>query len=177
MSPLKAISSWLETLELDMHLEVAAFATFLMFEHDEFLTLGGSGQLEALHRWLNEPDLTVDTAADRALFFKICFGCFVEDRMTDAGWRRTEELVRKILQEARRDGKFAAARKAQRMLEFLPARKGSWKRVVKSWTELAATHLTQEAVTNWAEKRKSLRVISRSGVPIVAVRSSHRGTG
>ncbi len=81
--------------------------------------------------------------------------------MTDAGWKRTEELARKILIEAKRDGKFAAAPKAQRMLEVLPARKESWRSVVKSWNELAATYLTHEAVSDWsaAERRMGLRVI------------------
>ncbi|MEY9880460.1 hypothetical protein [Bradyrhizobium sp. USDA 329] len=176
MSPLKAITSWLETLDLDMQLEVAGFAAFLMFERDDVLTIGRSEHLESLHQWLNEPGLSTYVAADRALSFRICFGSFVADRMTDAGWKRTEDLVHEILKQAKRDGKFAAARKAQRMLALLPARKESWKHVVKSWNELAATYLTHEAVTSWsaAKKRVGLSVISSSGVPIVAVRSRHR---
>lgn len=179
MSPLEAITSWLESLDLDMQFEVAGFAAFLMFERDDVLTLGGSERLEALYRWLNEPGLPSYVAADRALSFRICFGCFVDDRMTDAGWKRTEELVCKILEEAKRAGKFAASRKAQRMLALLPARKEGWERVVRSWNELAATCLTNEAVRSWsaASKRIGLKVIPSSGVPIVPLRSPHRGTG
>jgi len=172
MSPLKAITSWLEMLDLDMQLEVAGFAAFLMFEQDDVLTLGGSEHLESLHRWLNEPGLSSYVAADRALSFRMCFGCFVADRMTDAGWKRTEDMVHKILKQAKLDGKFAASRKAQRMLELLPARRERWRRVVQSWNELAATYLTHEALTSWsaAEKRIGLRFISSSGVPIIAPR-------
>lgn len=179
MSPLKAIANWLESLELDMQLEVAGFAAFYIFERADALTLGGSDQLEALHRWLNEPGLLSYIAADRALFFRICFGSFVDDRMTEAGWKRTEELVCKILKEAKRNGKFAASRKAQRMLALLPARKESWERVVRSWNELAVTCLTNEAVRSWSSASTciGLKVIPSSGVPIVPLRSPHRGTG
>lgn len=150
MSPLEAVTRWLDSQDLDMQLEIAGFATFLTFEHDGMPALGRSEQLESLHRWLNELDLAACIAADRALSFRIYFDCFFGERMTDVGWKRTEELVRKRLKEAKRDGKFAAARKVQRMLELLSARKESWRRVVTSWNKLAATHLTDEAITSWS---------------------------
>ncbi|MCP3405627.1 hypothetical protein [Bradyrhizobium sp. CCGB01] len=178
MSPLEAVTRWLESQDLDMQLEIAGFATFLTYGNEGVLALGGSEQLESLHRWLNESNLASCIAADRALSFRTFFDCFVAERMTDVGWKRTEELMRKRLKEAKRDGKSAAARKAQRMLELLPARKESWRRVVKSWNELAGTNLTREAVSSWfaAERRIGLRVIS-SGVPVVAPRWSQPGTG
>lgn len=158
-----------------MHLEVAGFAAFCIFERADALTLRGSDQLEALHRWLNEPGLLSYIAADRALSFRTCFGSFVDDRMTNP----TEELVCNILKEAKRNGKFAASRKAQRMLALLPARKESWERVVRSWNELAVTCLTNEAVRSWSSASTciGLKVIPSSGVPIVPLRSPHRGTG
>ncbi|GLR91138.1 hypothetical protein GCM10007857_78540 [Bradyrhizobium iriomotense] len=155
MSPLVAITRWLESQDLDMQLEIAGFATFLMFGDDDVLSLGESGRLEFLHRWLNEPDLV--SPGGRALTFQMHFDWFVEDRMSDDGWKRTEDLMRKNLNEAKRDRKFAAARKAQRMLDLLPARKECWNHVLKSWNALTATYLTHEALTSWtaAETRRA----------------------
>ena len=177
MSPLEAITRWLDSQDLGMQLEIAGFATFLVFGDDDTFTLGDSEQLESLYRWLNEPSLASGIAAERALTFRVYFASLAEDRSTGAGWKRTEVLVRRILKDATRDGRFAAARKAQRMLELLPARKESWNQVVRSWNELASTYLTHEALSSWsaAEKLRGLRAISSTSVPVAGLGSPHRG--
>ncbi|MCW2223861.1 hypothetical protein M2232_007393 [Bradyrhizobium japonicum] len=177
MSPLEAITRWLDSQDLGMQLEIAGFATFLVFGDDDTFTLGDSEQLESLYRWLNEPSLASGIAAERALTFRVYFASLAEDRSTGAGWKRTEVLVRRILKDATRDGRFAAARKAQRMLELLPARKESWNQVVRSWNEFAATYLTHEALSSWsaAEKLRGLRAISSTSVPVAGLGSPHRG--
>ncbi|WP_456640505.1 hypothetical protein [Bradyrhizobium sp. USDA 10063] len=150
-----------------MQLEFAAFATVSIFGDSDVLTLGGPEQLETLQRWLTEPELASHTAASRALNFRVSFEYFAAGRITGAGWKRTEELLRKTMEEAKRDGKFAAARKAQRKLQLLPARKENWHRVAKSWNGFAATYLTRKALTNWsaAVNRRGLKVISSAGCP------------
>ncbi len=167
MSPLEAITRWLQSQDLDTQLEVAAFARFSIFGDSNVLTLGGPEQLEALQGWLTEPELESRVAVGRALTFRVFFEYFAEGRIAGAGWKRTEELVRRTLEQAKRDGKFAAARRAQRKLQLLPAQKENWHRVATSWNGLAATYLTREALTNWgaAEKRRDLRVISSSDCP------------
>ncbi|MCP3471459.1 hypothetical protein NLM33_14080 [Bradyrhizobium sp. CCGUVB1N3] len=159
MSPIEAIASWLEAQGADLQIEIAGLATFFIFADNNVLTFGDSdvltlGRPELLHslqRWLNEPDLASCTAAERALTFRVSFEHFAESRFTDAGWKRTEELVRKTLEEAKRDQKFAAAHKAQNMLKSLSDRKKYWYEAGKSWKELAATYLTVDALAKWAD--------------------------
>ncbi|WFU54746.1 hypothetical protein QA639_35015 [Bradyrhizobium pachyrhizi] len=165
MSPLEAIARWLEAQDLDTQLEIAAFATFSIFGDGDILRLGASEQLEALQRWLTESGLDSRAAAGRALTFRVFFEYFAEGRIAGAGWKRTEELLSKSLEAAKSDGKFAAARKAQRKLQLLPVRKENWYLVAKSWNGLAATHLTREALNIGAPSRWDLRVISSRDYP------------
>ncbi|MEY9643229.1 hypothetical protein ABIF66_011522, partial [Bradyrhizobium japonicum] len=138
---------WLESQDLDTQLEVAAYATFLIFRKSDVLTLGGSEELDTLQRWLTEPELDPRAAAGRALTFRLAFEYFAEGRISGVGWKRTEELEHKNLERAKRNGKLAAARKAQRKLQLLPSRKEHWYLVAKSWNGLAATYLTREALS------------------------------
>ncbi|UGY20239.1 hypothetical protein HAP48_0024100 [Bradyrhizobium septentrionale] len=162
MSPLEAISRWLESQDLDTQLEVAAYVTFSIFRKSDVLTLGGPEELDTLQRWLTEPELDPRAAAGRALTFRLAFEYFAEGRIRGDGWKRTEELERKSLELAKRDGKLAAARKAQRKLQLLPTRKEHWYRVAKSWNGLAATYLTREALALGSLPRCDLKAISNS---------------
>ncbi|WP_128089705.1 MULTISPECIES: hypothetical protein [Bradyrhizobium] len=171
MSPLEAICRWLGSQDLDTQLDFAAYAAPSIFEGSDILTLGGPEHLDALLRWLTEPELDPRAAAGRALTFRIVFEYFAQSRIRGDGWKRTEELERKILEQAKCDGRLAAARKTQRKLQLLPARKENWYRVVKSWNRLAATYLTREALANNASPRWSLRVISTGDCPPTVARS------
>ncbi|MGY4403779.1 hypothetical protein [Bradyrhizobium sp. USDA 3315] len=171
MSPLEAIARWLDGQDLDTQLEVAAFATFLLFGERAVLTLGTPDQLETLQRWLTEPKLESRAAAGRALTFRVVFEYFAEGRIANDGWKQTEELLIKTLKQAERDGRFAAARKAQRKLQLLPARKENWFRVAKSWNGLAATYLTRQALIG-APARCDLRGISSGECPPVVPTAS-----
>ncbi|MCP3468323.1 hypothetical protein [Bradyrhizobium sp. CCGUVB23] len=151
MSPIEAIASWLESQDLDLQLDVASFASFVIFEDGDVSSLSMPDQLEALRQWLNEPELESHAAASRALTFRISMDYFVEGRTTGCGWKQTEAKLRKTLDEAKRVGKFPAARKAQRMLELLPTRQARWREVARSWNELASTRLTLKALTDGKE--------------------------
>ncbi|KRR11019.1 hypothetical protein CQ12_40105 [Bradyrhizobium jicamae] len=159
MSPIEVIVSWLEAQDLDLQLDVASFASFLIFEDGDVSSLSMPEQLEALRQWLNEPELESHAAATRALTFRISMDYFVESRITGFGWKQTEAELRKTLEEAKRVGKFSAARKAQRMLELLPTRQERWHEVARSWNELASTRLTLKALTDWSDKPPGMGVI------------------
>ncbi|MCP3463573.1 hypothetical protein NLN62_25390 [Bradyrhizobium sp. CCGUVB23] len=160
MSPIEAIASWLEAQDLDLQLDVASFASFVIFEDGDVSSLGMPDQLEALRQWLNGPVLESHAAASRALTFRITMDFFVEGRTTGCGWKQTEAKLRKSLDEAKRVGRFPTARKAQRLLECLPTRQERWHEVARSWSELASTRLTLEALTDWSDKPPARKVIS-----------------
>ncbi|MCP3460578.1 hypothetical protein [Bradyrhizobium sp. CCGUVB23] len=175
MSPIEAIVSWLEAQDLDLQIDVASFASFLIFEAGDVPSLSIPEQLEAVRQWLNEPELESHAAASRALTFRISMDYFVEGRTTGCGWKQTEAKLRKTLDDAKRVGKFPAARKAQRMLELLPTRQARWHEVARSWNELASTRLTLKALTDWSDKRPSLKTISSAAnPPLVAIASRLR---
>ncbi|MCP3475532.1 hypothetical protein NLM33_35170 [Bradyrhizobium sp. CCGUVB1N3] len=165
MSPIEAIVSWLEAQDLDLQLDIASFGSFLIFEDGDDPSLSMRERLEALRKWLNEPELDSEAAATRALTFRISIDYFIEGRSTGHGWKQIEAKLRKTLEEAKRVGKFSAARKAQRMLELLPARQERWHEVARSWNELASTRLNLEALTDWSDKRSRLKVISSAETP------------
>ncbi|WP_445222855.1 hypothetical protein ACKWRH_45825 (plasmid) [Bradyrhizobium sp. Pa8] len=153
MSPIEAIVSWLEAQDLDLQLDIASFGSFLIFEDGDDPSLSMPEHLEALRQWLNQPELELQAAVNRALTFRITIDYFVEGRTTGCGWKKLEAKLHKTLEEAKRVGNFSAARKAQRMLQLLPTRPERWHEVARSWNELASSHLTLKALTDRSDKR------------------------
>ncbi|WP_025038656.1 hypothetical protein [Bradyrhizobium sp. DOA9] len=154
MSPLEAITRWVETQDPEVQGDIGACAGFYLFESDDaFLELGKPKQVEALKQWLSESNVPAYRAVGRALRFRACFGYFIGCWFSDAEWKAAENFLRKVIAEATsapnsEDARFALA--LQQRLNALPARKRRWRHVRASWRELVQAHLSDQALRDWS---------------------------
>ncbi|MGY3614163.1 hypothetical protein [Bradyrhizobium sp. USDA 10063] len=153
VTPLHAIRDWFEKQDDEVQCEIAGMAALLVFEGADLLDLSSREWCDCLRRWLSEAGLPAHTIIGRALTFRTCFEYFAESRFTESGWRRSETTALEILEDAKDVPNSEAARLApiaEKMLDTLPARKGRWMEVRKSWRELASASLTARSLRVWS---------------------------
>ncbi|MCP3405609.1 hypothetical protein [Bradyrhizobium sp. CCGB01] len=160
MTPLQIISDWLEKQDAEVQSEVANMAAFMVFDISEFIDYSGQERTASLRQWLTEVNLPTYTVLSRALKFRSCFEHFAERRFTEAGWTRSEEVLRKALEEAERDARSDAAgfvSTARRILDEFSIRRSCWIEAGKAWRKLANTYLTSRALREWTTSQIALR--------------------
>lgn len=136
-----------------MQCEIAGMAALLVFEGADLLDLSSREWCDCLRRWLSEAGLPAHTIIGRALTFRTGFEYFAESRFTESGWTRSETTALKILEDAKDVPNSEAVRLApiaEKMFDTLPARKGRWMEVRKSWIDLASASLTAPALRVWS---------------------------
>ncbi|MBB4399253.1 hypothetical protein [Bradyrhizobium sp. ERR14] len=127
MAPLLAILSSGKTGRArNLQDEIASLVASLIYDGDDVLLLNGQEQLQALKQWLSEPGLVVFGIVGQSVRFRACLEYFVEDRLSDFGWK---QLFQRIIEDAEREPQNARfADEPRRMLRDLPARKEKWAR-------------------------------------------------
>jgi hypothetical protein len=157
MTPLDAISKWLNEQDAEVRSDTGMLVSMLLFDNTSFEVLqNGAANLLA---WLGTKGLPSYTVVGRAVRFRACFEFVYTKRFTPEGWTNTEKMFRSIISTGASDSTSDEAKlspSAFPMLRALPERIEVWREVGIAWKQLLDDHISDEALESW-QFRQPLR--------------------
>ncbi|SDA18438.1 hypothetical protein SAMN02799622_02030 [Methylobacterium sp. UNC378MF] len=142
-SPIVAIRNWFTAQPEDVRGELALHVAYPLFDVDPGVIADVPRSTQLIVDWLDDT-IARHLQFGRLLSFTACVDYMMRGRDTAEAWAETEEMTRKLVEDA-----GPASRTAQAMLAMLPARQEKWIKLAAEWYALRDSIFAGRQLDAW----------------------------
>lgn len=150
LNPHQSFKAWLDTID-NSNLQDIAFLLSVnpYFKEVRDIAVGPDDIVDKFLEIVNRYSEPSYESADFYVTFKSIFEYYFKDRFTESGWKATENLNKRILEDPNLTPSMIDH--LTRMISALPGRMNYWIQLHKRWEALKEEALSDKNISDWRE--------------------------